>query len=192
MLAKLPRMIAIPPPARRPITIEQWDAARFEADVDLLMDIYVEAMGYQPAAGRQRGRAARGQTTFPGFRARVARCEDGTVSGFCYGYTSEPGQWWHQLVERAVPAQHSAWLHDAFELSELHVRPDQQARGDGHALLLALAEGLPHQRMLLSTPDADTRAMRLYHRMGFQDLARRHYFPGELRPFAVLGRRLPF
>jgi ribosomal protein S18 acetylase RimI-like enzyme len=45
--------------------------------------------------------------------------------------------------------------------------------------------------MLLSTPDADTRAFRLYRRFGFTDLARNYLFPGDARPFAVLGARLP-
>jgi ribosomal protein S18 acetylase RimI-like enzyme len=45
---------------------------------------------------------------------------------------------------------------------------------------------------VLSTPDADTRAFRMYRSLGFVDLARGHIFPGDSRPFAVLGRTLPF
>ena len=45
--------------------------------------------------------------------------------------------------------------------------------------------------MLLSTPDSDTRAFRLYRDTGFVDLARNYLFPGDARPFAVLGARLP-
>ena len=45
--------------------------------------------------------------------------------------------------------------------------------------------------MLLSTPDADTRAFALYRRFGFVDLARHYLFPGDSRPFAVLGAHLP-
>jgi hypothetical protein len=32
----------------------------------------------------------------------------------------------------------------------------------------------------------------LYRRVGFVDLARQHLFPGDHRPFGVLGARLPF
>jgi hypothetical protein len=46
--------------------------------------------------------------------------------------------------------------------------------------------------MLLSTPDADTRAFQLYRDLGFVDLRRSYLFPGDARPFAVLGARLPF
>lgn len=175
------------------VRIESWAAAEFDEQVDAAMEIYVAAMGYTAHAGLVRGRAARGQTTFPDFAARGARDEDGRLIGFCYGYTSEDGQWWHELVRRALSSRTAKlWLTDAFELSELHVHPSAQSRGIGHALLTSLADGLPQGAMLLSTPDADTRAMRLYRRLGFEDLARRHYFPGEVRPFAILGRRLPF
>ena len=49
----------------------------------------------------------------------------------------------------------------------------------------------PARAMLLSTPDSDTRAFRLYRDTGFVDLARNYLFPGDARPFAVLGARLP-
>ncbi|MEP6852702.1 MAG: GNAT family N-acetyltransferase [bacterium] len=172
--------------------IEAWDAAAFDARVRDVMEIYVAAMGYPASAANQRGRAAHGQATFPGFTARGAYDATGRLVGFCYGYRSEQGQWWHELVRKAVDEPTAdEWLVDAFELSEFHVRPDAQARGIGRSLLVSLADGLPHRTMMLSTPDADTRAMRLYRRFGFQDLARDHFFPGEARPFAILGRCLP-
>jgi ribosomal protein S18 acetylase RimI-like enzyme len=173
--------------------IQTVPAEDFEARMDDAMAIYVAAMNYPKHAGQQRGRAARGQTTFPHFSARMAIDDDGVMVGFCYGYTSEDGQWWHELVRKALTDEQSgAWLDDAFELSELHVLPSVQGHGIGRRLLLSLAEGLPQRSMLLSTPDGDTRAFRLYRSLGFQDLARRHFFPGESRPFAVMGRRLPF
>jgi len=47
---------------------------------------------------------------------------------------------------------------------------------------------------LLSTPEADeqrSRAWRLYRRFGFVDVLRNFIFPGDDRPFAILGRDLP-
>lgn len=190
-----PRASAAAAPAMTGLAhrIEIWTPERFDEQVDAAMDIYVAAMGYTAHAGMVRGRAARGQATFPNFTARGARDETGRLVGFCYGYTSEEGQWWHELVRRALdPPTARTWLAGAFELSELHVLPTAQGQGLGRALLESLARGLPHRAMLLSTPDADTRAVRLYHHLGFEDLARRHHFPGEARPFAILGRRLPF
>jgi ribosomal protein S18 acetylase RimI-like enzyme len=58
-------------------------------------------------------------------------------------------------------------------------------------LLRTLVEGLTQSAVLLSTPEGDTRAWRLYRSVGFVDLIRDHLFPGDSRPFAVLGCRMP-
>jgi ribosomal protein S18 acetylase RimI-like enzyme len=136
--------------------------------------------------------SARKHVAHEGFACRAALLEDGTLVGFGYGYTTKPGQWWHDLVRNALAGQQARdWLRDAFELSELHVLPEWHGMGIGRRLLTSLADGIPHAAMLLSTPDQDTRAFRLYRSTGFVDLARNYLFPGDARPFAVLGARLP-
>jgi ribosomal protein S18 acetylase RimI-like enzyme len=153
---------------------------------------YVEAMQYGESAGVHRAVTARKHADHDGFACRVALTEDDVMIGFGYGYTTRPGQWWHDLVRRALDRQTAAdWMGNAFELSELHVLPAYQRQGVGQRLLSSLADGIPHSSMLLSTPDADTRAFRMYRRMGFVDLSRNYLFPGDSRPFAVLGARLP-
>ena len=124
--------------------------------------------------------------------ARDGTGSDGQLIGFAYGYATAPGQWWHDQVRAALtPARAAEWLTGCFELSELHVRPAFQGRGIGRALLTALVDDLPQRTVLLSTPEGDTRAWRLYRAVGFVDLVRHHLFPGDSRPFAVLGVRLP-
>ena len=172
--------------------IVEWSGREFVARVDEAMRIYVAAMRYPDHTGAQRGVSARKHINLPGFACRAALLDDDTLVGFGYGYTTRPGQWWHDLVRRAVDAQTaSEWLGDAFELSELHVLPEYQGAGIGRRLLTSLAAAIPHSAMLLSTPDTDTRAFRLYRDTGFVDLARNYLFPGDARPFAVLGARLP-
>lgn len=156
------------------------------------MQIYVEAMGYPAASGSQRGVHLLKHTRHADFRCRAALDHRGVMLGFAYGYTSLPGQWWHDLVQRAVKQDTEFWLGNAFELSELHVSPAAQGRGIGERVLRSLADGLPHRTMLLSTPEGENRAWRLYRRLGFSDLARNHLFPGDHRPFGVLGSALPF
>lgn len=184
------------PTQRRPATagarIEDWSGSQFAARVDEAMRIYVRAMGYPEHTGLQRAVSARKHVSLPGFACRAALLEDDTLVGFGYGYTTKPGQWWHDLVRRALDRESAQeWLGDAFELSELHVLPDYQGAGIGRGVLVSLAAALPHAAMLLSTPDSDTRAFRLYRDLGFDDLARNYLFPGDARPFAVLGARLP-
>jgi GNAT superfamily N-acetyltransferase len=156
------------------------------------MRIYVEAMGYPPMSGSQRGVHLLRHARLDHFQCRAALDGDGEMVGFGYGYTSLPGQWWHDLVGRAVRTDAEYWLGCAFELSELHVSPAAQGNGISERLLRSLAGGLPHRTMLLSTPEGENRAWRLYRRLGFVDLARNHLFPGDHRPFGVLGAALPF
>lgn len=174
------------------VQIVSWTGRQFAANVDDAMQIYVRAMQYPPHAGAQRAVTARRHSRNDGFACRAAITGDGLFVGFGYGYTTMPGQWWHDLVRRAMNAQMAAeWLSDSFELSELHVLPEFQGAGIGRDLLRQLSNDLPHRAIVLSTPDADTRAFRMYRRMGFVDLARHYLFPGDTRPFAVLGAALP-
>ena len=183
--------------AERPTTghvarIEPWTGRQFSGRIDECMRIYVRAMKYPDHTGAQRAVSARKHVSYDGFACRAALLDDGTLVGFAYGYTTKPGQWWHDLVRNAVtPEDARDWLFDAFELSELHVLPEYHGIGIGRRLLTSLAGGIPHAAMLLSTPDHDTRAFRLYRDTGFVDLARNYLFPGDARPFAVLGARLP-
>jgi ribosomal protein S18 acetylase RimI-like enzyme len=174
--------------------VVDWSPADLRSRLGEAMSIYAEAMGYPPEAGQHRAGFAVAHTRRAGFRATAAVVGDGygELVGFGYGYATAAGQWWHDQVRAALPAVLAdRWLAGCYELSELHVRPAYQGRGIGRALLTRLVEGLPQEHVLLSTPEGDTRAWRLYRSLGFVDLVRNHLFPGDNRPFAVLGVRLP-
>ena len=185
-------MRAVQRPSPASARVEAWSPRQFGRHIDDAMHIYARAMSYPDYTGAQRGVSARKHLTHDGFVCRAAVLDDGGLVGFGYGYTTKPGQWWHDLVRRALTREMAAdWLTDAFELSELHVLPEYQGFGIGRRLLTALADAIQHSAILLSTPDSDTRAFRLYRDHGFVDLARNYLFPGDARPFAVLGARLP-
>jgi ribosomal protein S18 acetylase RimI-like enzyme len=159
------------------------------------LTVYGLAMGYDAAVVAGRYGYAVQHTERPGFRAvgAFAATPSGEeLVGFGYGYLVAPGQWWHDQVRAALDRRTAKrWLPGSFEVCELHVHPEHQSRGLGRALLHALLDGLPYPAALLSTPDSDTKAFRLYHADGFVDLARGYHFPGDARPFAILGARLP-
>jgi ribosomal protein S18 acetylase RimI-like enzyme len=175
--------------------IVPWTPADLTRRLDDVITVYGMAMGYPPSLLATRRGYVASHVHRPDFRAVASIGTDGTLLGFGYGYHSEPGQWWHDQVRVAIPQQQRAtWLEDCFEVVELHVRPGAQGHGLGAAQLRMLLTMAIGSTTLLSTPEADeatSRAWRLYRRFGFVDVLRQFSFPGDLRPFAVLGRTLP-
>ncbi|GIF11894.1 GNAT family N-acetyltransferase [Actinoplanes teichomyceticus] len=163
--------------------------------LDDVVAVYGEAMGYRQELLQTRRGYIGSHVRRPGFRAVATLTAEGRVMGFGYGYTSAPGQWWHDQVRYALGEQsRRQWLTDCFEVVELHVRPAAQGHGVGARQLRALLAMATGRTVLLSTPEADeqaSRAWRLYRRFGFTDVLRHFYFPGDERAFAVLGRELP-
>jgi ribosomal protein S18 acetylase RimI-like enzyme len=116
--------------------------------------------------------------------------------GFAYGFHGLTGQWWHDVVTESLTARRGGeatghWLGDSFEIAEVHVRPAHQGRGTGRAMMHALAAGRPERTAVLSTPDGQTRARRLYRSLGFADLLPSFSFPGGGPPYAIMGAVLP-
>jgi GNAT superfamily N-acetyltransferase len=164
--------------------------------LDDVISVYGQAMGY-PAEllSIRRGHIAQ-HVYRAGFRAVASLDDRGTMLGFGYGYTSAPGQWWHDQVKGMLSREaRKEWLTSCFEVVELHVRPLAQGHGLGAAQLRSLLKmATMAQTTLLSTPEADeatSRAWRLYRRFEFADVVRDFTFPGDSRPFAILGRHLP-
>ena len=146
-----------------------------------------------PATGAaaERGMAAGGRS--------AGRAQAGAAPrlvGFAYGFRSAAGQWWHDVVTRAAADTLGAraavdWFGDSLEIAEVHVLPSYQGRGTGLAMMLRLTAGRPERAAVLSTMDAETRARRLYHGLGFIDLLTRFEFPGTDLPYAIMGAPLP-
>lgn len=171
--------------------VRRMGAAEFRLRVGELLDVYISAMRYPPQTRAARSALWAEHSGRPAFDCLVAIGPQDEIHGLAYGYRGLPGQWWHTEVSRGLPASAGDWLDDYFELTELHVHPDHQGHRTGEQLLRALASGVPCARMLLSTPEGENRAWRLYRRTGFVDLLRDYRFTGDQRPFGVLGRVLP-
>ncbi|HUR08141.1 MAG TPA: GNAT family N-acetyltransferase, partial [Nonomuraea sp.] len=136
---------------------------------------------------------ARGAT---GTRHPGGGTSDPKIVGFAYGFRGAPGQWWHDVVFRALESRAGreaaeAWLGNAFELAEIHMHPDYQGKGIGRAMITTLCAGRPERSAVLSTHDRPTMARHLYASMGFTDLLSPFLFPGGYEQYAIMGRRLP-
>jgi GNAT superfamily N-acetyltransferase len=136
------------------------------------------------------GQVAGGQATESAEGARPL------LVGFAYGFHGSGGQWWHDVVRRAATSALGAraadnWLGDSLEIAEVHVLAGHQGRGTGLAMMQRLTAGRPERSAVLSTMDANTRARRLYHGLGFTDLLTGFEFPGTDLPYAIMGAPLP-
>jgi GNAT superfamily N-acetyltransferase len=175
--------------------------AEFLGQIEVLLAIYADAMDADAAVLPGRRELMRRHAGYPEFKALQARSAgnghgDGMVLGFSYGFHGQPGQWWYDAVSAALsraisPALAADWLADCLEIAEVHVRKNQQRQGIGTRMLTALTDCRPERTALLSTPDRDTTARRLYRRMGFCDLLTGYSFPGGSPPYAVMGAVLP-
>ncbi|HUJ06180.1 MAG TPA: GNAT family N-acetyltransferase [Streptosporangiaceae bacterium] len=177
--------------------------AEFIGELDALLAIYASAMEADEALLPGRRELMRRHVEHPGFAALHVRARtpqpagDGwPVVAFAYGFHGEPGQWWYDAVRGALSravggGRSAAWLGDCLEIAEVHVHSEYQRAGIGTSMLMALTSGRPERTALLSTPDRDTTARRLYRRLGFTDLLTGYSFPGGSPPYAVMGAPLP-
>ena len=159
------------------------------------LTIYGLAMGYDAAVVAGRYGYAIQHTDRPGFRAVGAFETTRTASSSSASATatwSSPGsggttrsapRWTGGRRRSGCPAPSRS--------ASCTSTPTTRARAWAGGCCTPCVAGLPHPAALLSTPDADTKAFRLYHADGFVDLARGYHFPGDARPFAILGARLP-
>jgi ribosomal protein S18 acetylase RimI-like enzyme len=152
-----------------------------------------QAAGRAAQDGQATGDQATRGTALAGQTAEGARP---LLVGFAYGFHGSGGQWWHDVVRRAATSALGAraaddWFGDSLEIAEVHVRPGYQGRGTGLAMMLRLTAGRPEHSAVLSTMDANTRARRLYHGLGFTDLLTGFEFPGTDLPYAIMGAPLP-
>jgi ribosomal protein S18 acetylase RimI-like enzyme len=174
----------------------QLSADEFRARLPEALAIYVTAMRYPDGTAEQRAPMWLTHALRAGWRCMAALDADDELLGIAYGYKGRAGQWWHEqvrqgLTRRSGTPEADRWLTDYFELTEIHVRPENQGKGIGEDLLRRLLDGVPSGNVLLSTPEGTSRAWKLYRRMGFLDVLRDYHFTGDPRPFAILGRPLP-
>ncbi len=169
------------------VVVVDLDRAQLAACQEEVLDVYAEAMEVHTEAALSRRGILASHLDCTGLRA-VAAMDGERLVGIAYGYVGAPGQWWHDQVRAALsPPVAASWLDGAFEVCELHVRPAYQGTGLGRRLVSRLLAEVETPTAVLTTPDRETRARRFYRCGGWVDLVRDLHFPGDPRPFAVLG-----
>ncbi|MEU4198021.1 GNAT family N-acetyltransferase [Kribbella sp. NPDC026611] len=117
-----------------------------------------------------------------GYRLAIA-ADEGRVVGFSWGYVGQRGQYWSDLVCKALPRELAdEWVGNHFEIVELAILPSHRQRGLGQALHDRILEGVDRRCLLSTSADGNDPAVRLYLRSGWRHL-------GMLRPgVQVMGR----
>ncbi|HEY8601745.1 MAG TPA: GNAT family N-acetyltransferase [Thermomicrobiales bacterium] len=173
-------------------TIRAWSPAMIAISGEEIQAVFADAFVMSAdEAGRFVGHLA-AHVTRRDFRFLAARegeeGGDGPLLGFIYGYTGEPGQWFHDHIRAALTQEMAEqWLTDAYEIVEFGVRPEAQGRGIGGRLHDALIRSLTSHTAILSTRQGDTAAMRLYRRRGWRPLLTDHRFPSSATLYTIMG-----
>jgi ribosomal protein S18 acetylase RimI-like enzyme len=167
--------------------------AAFRAIAAIMLPDGGESAANTAPGGQATGGQATERTALAGETTEGARLQ---LVGFAYGFHGSGGQWWHDVVRRAATSTLGArtaddWFGDSLEIAEVHVLPRYQGQGTGLAMMLQLTAGRPERSAVLSTMDANTKARRLYHGLGFTDLLTGFEFPGTDLPYAIMGAPLP-
>ncbi len=177
--------------------LSELTSRQFLGEIPASLAIYADAMEADPALLPSRAELMRRHARYPQFRAlQACASPDGEVKGFAYGFHGQGGQWWYDAVWSALTRAFgigvgATWLADCLEVAEVHVYKRHQRSGIGTRMLLALTAGLPERTAVLSTPDRDTTARRLYRSMGFSELLTGYSFPGGSPPYILMGAELP-
>lgn len=130
--------------------------------------------------------------SYPGVRAFGAFTPDRRLVGFGYGMPNDRSHWWSTVIEPYLARTgNEHWLDDSFGVTELHVLPAYQARGLGRALITRLTDGVAQPRSILSAVEGPSPARRLYHSLGYMDLAHSVRFLSAPTLYVVMGARLP-
>jgi hypothetical protein len=82
-----------------------WGPVELLLRLDDVVRVYGAAMAYPPSLLLSRRGFIASHTHRPGFRAVATLDSTGQLLGFGYGYTSAPGQWWHEQVRAALPEE---------------------------------------------------------------------------------------
>lgn len=181
-------------------TLRELTSRQFLSQLDTYLAIYADAMDADPSLLPGRRELMRRHAACPEFRALAAHGTEGAgrghVLGFAYGFHGRGGQWWYDAVWNALAYSVSVgcaatWLADCLEIAEVHVGKRHQRAGIGTRMLMTLTSGRAERTAVLSTPDRDTTARRLYRRLGFSELLTGYNFPGGSPPYIVMGAELP-
>ncbi|CCK32228.1 hypothetical protein BN159_7849 [Streptomyces davaonensis JCM 4913] len=159
--------------------VEGSAAARFEEAFRLL---YAEAFAGPPyrvtaADVTAAFRHFPALTARTGFRAALARTEDGEPAGMAYGALFAPDTgWWDRLTEPVPDGMRREDGHRSFGLMEIAVREAWRGQGVARRLHETLLDDIGAERVLLNVHPRSEAASAAYRAWGYRKI-------GQARPY---------
>ena len=130
-------------------------------------------------------------SSYRGYRGFVILSREDRVIGFSYGYTSLPGQFYHELLAKEFTSEeYQKWLQDCFEFVELAVHPSYRKQGLGKMLITKLLEDVDNRTTILTTQIDNKSARSLYESLQWKVL-KEPFYPSSLEhPYVIMGKEL--
>lgn len=127
---------------------------------------------------------------YEGFRGYFILEEEG-ILGFCYGYSSHAGQYYHDLLSKELTTEeYKEWLHNCFEIVELVVHPFYRHQGYGKMLINELLKEVKNKTAVLTTQVNNVPARNLYKGLGWT-LVKDDFTPTTSdSPYVIMGKVL--
>ena len=175
-------------------TIARWTLEEIGAAEEAIRTVFAAAFAMSTTEAARFTAALTRHMERRDFRFLAATApESGLLLGFIYGYSGEPGQWFHDLLRATLaPDLVARWLTGSFELVEFGVRPEAQGRGLGGRLHDTLLASVANRTAILTTREGDTAARQLYLRRGWQEIRPAYHFPNNPKAYTILARDLTY
>lgn len=159
-----------------------------ESILDGMANLYLEVWNNEGHSIKERLLKHR---SYNGYRGLVMYSDKDEVVGFAYGYTSLPGQYYHELLSKEFDSkEYQKWLNNCFEFVELAVHPRFRKMGLGKELVTQLLEGAPNKTAILTTQSDNEPARALYGSLNWT-LLKKTFYPHDLNhPYVIMGKEL--
>ncbi|MDH5162563.1 GNAT family N-acetyltransferase [Heyndrickxia oleronia] len=130
-------------------------------------------------------------SNYKGFRGYVINSDEGDIIGFSYGYTSSPGQYYHDLISNELSQiEYDKWLVDCFEFVELAVHPLYRNKGYGKLLINELLRGVKNRTVVLTTQSNNQSAHNLYQGLGWSVINESFIPENNDNTYSIMGKVL--
>ncbi|MEH7226091.1 GNAT family N-acetyltransferase [Bacillus sp. JJ1566] len=130
-------------------------------------------------------------SNYDGFSGYIMKSDEEEILGFSYGYTSQSGQFYHELLAKQLnPIEYKKWLDDCFEFVELAVHPKYRNQGFGKLLVHELLKEVTNKTSVLTTQVNNVSARNLYQQLGWV-VVKDFFLPSHNdSPYLIMGKVL--